>query len=118
MSVAQYTGYVAAFCTTAAYAPQVVKVWRTRRTADISLMAFSVLVTGQALWLLYGVLIRDWPLILSNAVTLTMTVTILTFKIRHMREGAPAPDSGDAIPSVSETPKRAGADPARQREKA
>ena len=85
MSLTDLLGYVAAFCTTAAYAPQVVKVWKPRRTNDISLKAFCVLVTGQSLWLAYGVAKGDWPLMGSNGVTLTFTSTILYFKYREWR---------------------------------
>jgi MtN3 and saliva related transmembrane protein len=85
MAATEWLGYLAALGTTSAYAPQVVKVVRTRRTQDISLKAFLVLVTGQALWLTYGVMGGDWPLILSNAVTLLFTGTILAFKLREVR---------------------------------
>ena len=54
MSLMDYTGYAAALCTTGAYIPQVVRVWRTRSTKDISLKMFLVLITGLALWLTYG----------------------------------------------------------------
>ena len=49
MSLIDYTGYAAAICTTAAYVPQVIRVWRTRSTKDISLKMFLVLATGLAL---------------------------------------------------------------------
>jgi MtN3 and saliva related transmembrane protein len=76
-------GLVAAFCTTLAYAPQALKTWRTRQTRDISLGMFALMVTGVALWLVYGVLIEDLPLILANFVTLSLAGTILVLKLRH-----------------------------------
>ncbi len=76
-------GLVAAFCTTVAFVPQVVKTWKTRSTADISLGMFIVLVAGIALWLVYGALIGDLPLVIANAVTLVLAGTILFFKLRH-----------------------------------
>src|SRR3954449_7472124 len=85
MTLTDLLGYIAALCTTAAYAPQVLKVWKTRRTGDISLKAFCVLVTGQSLWLAYGVAKGDWPLMGSNCVTLAFTSTILYFKYREWR---------------------------------
>lgn len=78
-----FLGLAAAFCTTAAFVPQVVKTWKTRSTADISLGMFLVLVVGIALWLVYGVLIGDVPLIAANLVTLVLAGTILAFKLRH-----------------------------------
>jgi MtN3 and saliva related transmembrane protein len=83
MALLDYTGYAAALCTTGAYVPQVVKVWRTRATQDISLKMFLVLVTGRALWLTYGFWRGEMPLILANGVTLVLASTILYFKLRH-----------------------------------
>lgn len=83
MALLDYTGYAAALCTTGAYVPQVIKVWRTRATQDISLKMFLVLVTGLALWLTYGFWRGEMPLILANGVTLVLASTILYFKLRH-----------------------------------
>ncbi|HWK98143.1 MAG TPA: SemiSWEET transporter [Pseudolabrys sp.] len=76
-------GLAAAFCTTTAYAPQALKAWRSRSTADISLSMFLLMVTGIVLWLAYGVLIGDVPLIVANGVTLCLAGTILALKLRH-----------------------------------
>ena len=76
-------GMAAAFCTTAAYAPQALKAWRSRSTADISLSMFLLMVTGIVLWLVYGLLIADIPLIVANGVTLCLAGTILALKLRH-----------------------------------
>ncbi|MBB4264017.1 uncharacterized protein with PQ loop repeat [Bradyrhizobium sp. CIR3A] len=52
--VIKLIGFAAATCTTVAYAPQAIKVWKTRSTGDISLGMFVVMVLGLALWLVYG----------------------------------------------------------------
>ena len=78
-----YAGYVAAACTTGAFVPQVLRVWRTRSTHDISLKMFLVLVTGVILWIVYGFSRSDIPVIAANSVTLILTGTILYFKLRH-----------------------------------
>jgi MtN3 and saliva related transmembrane protein len=78
-----WMGLLAAFCSTAAFVPQVVKTWRTRSTKDISLVMFMVLITGVLLWLAYGILIRDIPLIVANGATLLFAGTILFFKLKH-----------------------------------
>jgi MtN3 and saliva related transmembrane protein len=82
-SLISFIGFVAAFCTTAAYLPQVIRTWRTRSTADISLGMFSVMTVGVALWLVYGIAIVSWPIIAANAVTLFLAATILILKLRH-----------------------------------
>ena len=76
-------GAAAGLCTTVSFLPQLVRAWRTRSTRDISLPMFSLLVFGIFLWLLYGVLIGDMPLILANAVSLCLTGSILYLKLRH-----------------------------------
>ena len=76
-------GLLAAFCTTAAYLPQVLKTWRTRSTTDISLGMFLLMVSGLVLWLAYGIILADLPLIASNTVTLLFAGMILYFKVRH-----------------------------------
>ena len=83
MALLDYTGYAAAACTTSAYIPQVLRVWRTRSTTDISLKMFLVLVTGLSLWLTYVIWRGEWPLIIANSITLMLASTILYFKIRH-----------------------------------
>ena len=70
-------GFAAAACTTLAYAPQFVKVWKTRSTEDISLGMFLVMVLGILLWLLYGLLSGDAPLIVANAITIVLAGGIL-----------------------------------------
>ena len=75
-------GLAAATLTTAAFLPQVIKTWRTRQTRDISLGMFLVLCLGICLWLVYGILRGDLPLILANAVTLALAGTILAFKLK------------------------------------
>jgi MtN3 and saliva related transmembrane protein len=52
-AVVEMVGYRAAICTTAAFAPQLVKAWRTRSTNDVSLTMFLVMLTGIGLWLTY-----------------------------------------------------------------
>ena len=83
MTVVTAIGMLAAILTTVAFVPQVIKTWRTRSTADISLGMFSILVAGVTAWLIYGLLIADVPLVLANGVTLLLAGTILFFKITN-----------------------------------
>ena len=77
-------GLVAACLTTGAYLPQVVKTWRTRSTEDISLITFVALVVGQSLWLGYGIIIANVPLIFANAISSFLTANILYVKLRNV----------------------------------
>lgn len=76
-------GYIAATLTTLAFAPQVLLTLKTRDVKGISLPMYAVFSLGVLLWLVYGVLIRSWPVIGANAVTLLLTLIILTLKIRY-----------------------------------
>ncbi|OSQ38784.1 SemiSWEET transporter [Thalassospira mesophila] len=76
-------GLLAGSLTTLAFLPQVIRTWRTRSTADISLGMFLVLCAGIALWFVYGVLNGDWPVIIANGLTFLLAATILGFKLRH-----------------------------------
>jgi MtN3 and saliva related transmembrane protein len=76
-------GFAAATCTTLAFAPQFIKVWKTRSTEDISLGMFLAMMLGLALWLIYGVLSGDAPLVAANAITMVLAGGILIMKLRY-----------------------------------
>lgn len=65
------------------YVPQVVRVWRTRQTKDLSYGMFALLVTASALWVIYGALNRQWPVILPNVGCLILSLAILVGKIKY-----------------------------------
>jgi len=76
-------GLVAATCTTCSFLPQVIKILRTKRTKDVSLLMYTILTTGLFLWLIYGFILKDLPLILANTVSFTLSMCVLVLKIRH-----------------------------------
>ena len=76
-------GSVAGVLTTTAFLPQVIKVWRSRSTADISLLTFSALCVGITLWVTYGVLTHDIPLVAANGASLVLAGIILAFKLKY-----------------------------------
>jgi len=79
----KYIGFIAAFCTTFAFFPQAVKVWKTKSTKDISLHMFIIFTIGIFSWLVYGFSISDIPLILANSVTFLLSLFILIYKIKY-----------------------------------
>lgn len=76
-------GLVAGLLTTTAFIPQVWKIYRTKSGKDISARMFSLFSAGIVLWLVYGILLQSVPLILSNAVTLVLSMTIVVLKLRY-----------------------------------
>ena len=83
MSYVAGLGALAGLCTTLAFVPQVMRTWTTRSADDISLGMLAIYVTGNTLWLLYGVALGDWPLMAANAATLALAGSILYFKLRY-----------------------------------
>ncbi len=74
-------GYAAATLSTISFAPQAWKVIRSRKTGDISLGMYLLTVGAFALWLAFGILKREWPLVLSNGICLMLSGFILMMKI-------------------------------------
>jgi MtN3 and saliva related transmembrane protein len=74
-------GLAAGFCTTIAFLPQAIKTWKSKSAKDLSLGMYSIFCTGVILWLTYGILISDLPIILTNIASLTLALSILYFKL-------------------------------------
>ena len=74
-------GYLAACLTTLSFAPQAWLIFRTRNVAGVSLGMYGAMTAGVLLWLVYGVLIRSWPLVAANVVTLSLAGSILAMKL-------------------------------------
>ena len=83
MNLENTLGFTAAILTTTAFIPQVIKVWKTRSTRDISLGMFSMFCLGIFIWLIYGFIIHALPVIIANAVTFILASIILIFKIKY-----------------------------------
>ena len=82
MPSADTLGLIAGCLTTAAFFPQVLKIWRSRSAADISLGMFVLFSTGVLLWIVYGISIGSLPVVLANSITLVLSLAIVFFKIR------------------------------------
>lgn len=82
MQTSDTIGYVAAVLTTAAFLPQAWLTFRARRAQGVSLAMYSIFSFGVGLWLVYGVLLVAWPVILANLVTLVLALFILGMKLR------------------------------------
>ena len=78
-------GTVAAVLTTVSFVPQVWHSFKTRDVSGISLPMYGLFTVGVGLWLIYGFLLNAWPLILANAVTLSLATSILVMKLCFKR---------------------------------
>lgn len=78
-------GSIAAFLTTVSFVPQVWQTFRTRDVSGISLGMYSVFTVGIALWLAYGLMLQAWPIMIANAITLLLALSILMMKLLYAR---------------------------------
>lgn len=79
----EFIGYLAAILTTISFLPQAIKVYKTNHTKDLSLGMFIIFCSGVFLWLIYGVLINNLPIIFANIVTFVLAGYILIKKIKN-----------------------------------
>jgi MtN3 and saliva related transmembrane protein len=76
-----HLGFIAAACTTGAFIPQVLMVWRQRGAPGISVGMYSMFIVGVALWLVYGVAVNSWPVAIANGITLVLAASVLGMKL-------------------------------------
>jgi MtN3 and saliva related transmembrane protein len=84
MSWISIIGFVAGALNTFCFLPQVIKIWKTKETKDLSLLMYIALTVGTVLWLTYGLVLNQPPIWVANGVALTLTVSILYLKIKHV----------------------------------
>ncbi len=81
MNLQDTLGLTAAVLTTGSFVPQALLTLRTRDVSGISLGMYSAFTLGVALWMVYGLMLREWPIVLANAVTLALAAVILVTKV-------------------------------------
>ncbi|HEV7389947.1 MAG TPA: SemiSWEET transporter [Gemmatimonadaceae bacterium] len=79
----KYFGFIGGFITVSAFVPQVIRTLRTRHTRDLSLGMVGLLTLSGVVWLVYGVLINDWPVILTNIGMVVLNCTLAGAKLRY-----------------------------------
>ncbi|MBW4604835.1 MAG: SemiSWEET transporter [Calothrix sp. FI2-JRJ7] len=83
MNFVTVLGLVAATLTTFAFLPQLLKIWQTKSAKDVSFVMLIFFNTGVLLWLIYGLFLEAWPIILANGITLFFNLIILLLKIKY-----------------------------------
>ncbi len=91
MNLIDLIGYLAACLTTAAFVPQALLTWRSRRADGVSTTMYLVLLSGVLLWLYYGVLISSLPIIIANTITFVLASFILVMKLAYRPDSVPQP---------------------------
>ena len=83
MPLIDLIGFIAATLTTASFLPQAIHTFQTKDVRGVSLGMYSAFTLGVALWLVYGVLLHAWPIVIANGITLVLAASILAMKLRY-----------------------------------
>ena len=75
-------GYSAGAITSLTFLPQVIKTWKVKSAKDISLLMFVIAAVNEVMWIIYGALLDNWVIILTNIIVLSMALTMIYFKLR------------------------------------
>ncbi len=78
--IIEIIGYLALFCTTISFIPQVIELYRKKSAKDISTSMYIIYALGMILWLIYTIWIKAVPLIIGNIISLILAIIILTMK--------------------------------------
>ena len=87
LSLADVVGSAAAVLTTLSFLPQVLHTLKTRDVSGISLVMYSAFTAGVALWLVYGLLLGSWPIVIANVITVMLALAIVAMKLVFGRGG-------------------------------
>ena len=86
MDTIQIIGLAAGVLTSGSMVPQVVKSWKEKKAEDVSLLMLLVLLSGTALWIYYGVKKNDMPIVVTNAFSLLVNITMTVLRIKFKRD--------------------------------
>ena len=93
-------GYAAATLTTASFVPQAWRTFRTKDVSGISLRMYSVFTLGVAVWLAYGIVLGEVPMMIANSSTLVLALAVLVMKLKYGKK-ARGGDAGKAKPAAA-----------------
>lgn len=82
----EIVGFLAATLTTVAFVPQVMKIYKTNHTDDLSLATFLMFTTGVFCWLVYGLYLTSYPMIFANTITFILALYILVKIVKNQKE--------------------------------
>ncbi len=79
-------GYIAATLTTFCFVPQLIHTFKTKSVDDLHVWSMVLFDLGLALWLVYGIYLHSWPMILANTITLSFQLALLGLRLRYGRK--------------------------------
>ncbi len=78
-------GFIAAALTTFAFLPQAIKIWRTKKAEDVSIVMLIIFITGLLFWIVYAIQINSLPVLIANMITFVLNVIILILKLIYRK---------------------------------
>ena len=83
MDIQNIVGYIATAVSTITFLPQVMKTWKTKSTKDFSVAMILLGVLGSFLWLVYGIFLKAFPIIITNAIVMSCFIIVFSFKLKY-----------------------------------
>ena len=77
-----FLGSIAGLLTTVAFVPQVLRTWQSRSAADLSMSMLVTFALGIVLWIVYGIMLKESPIVVTNVITLILSVALIVMKVR------------------------------------
>jgi MtN3 and saliva related transmembrane protein len=88
MNTIQVVGIIAGACTSISLLPQLIKTIKEKKGGDISYSMLAILLVGLGLWIWYGVLKKDYPIIITNTISVILNTLIIVFNIYYRKAGS------------------------------
>ena len=82
----QIAGHVGAFLSSVTFIPQVYKVWQSKSANDLSLTMMLIVFTSTLIWLVYGIALDLWPVILANSIICFLSLLLIYFKFAYAKK--------------------------------
>lgn len=80
-------GFAAGMLTAVSMLPQVIKTYQTKKAEEVSLLMLIVLLTGIATWIVYGIMKKDYPIIITNCISLTINIILVVLRGKYKNAG-------------------------------
>jgi len=85
MDTIQLVGFAAGILTASSLLPQLIKTLREKKAEDVSIGMLVVLLSGIILWIIYGVMRKDYPIIITNSFSFLLNVAMITLRLKYNR---------------------------------
>ena len=85
MTWVDLVGHFGSLLSSITFLPQVYKTYKSRSAGDLSLVMLSIVTTSTIVWLVYGVALKLWPVIICNTIICALSLLLIYFKFRYGR---------------------------------